>query len=207
MATLNHTNDREKQIIATVTAAYSFSGLGWGIRSKLVSKGTTTRIGKVELQTFQGRCSRISCHEMSNPGLAIADIAVWWNPKKKVTARTVTSLYCMAGRPGFEPGLTESESAVLPLDDLPEKCAYPIQKSLVGVNRKWNRFHVSAQPLIQECDGFGWRETRCWCYHGFPRNFTEMKRTSWVVACCFRGRFCTLPWSRIMEGSIWDASC
>ncbi len=25
----------------------------------------------------------------------------------------------LAGRPGFEPGLTESESAVLPLDDLP----------------------------------------------------------------------------------------
>ncbi|KAF0120186.1 MAG: hypothetical protein FD151_1739 [bacterium] len=25
----------------------------------------------------------------------------------------------MAGRPGFEPGLTESESVVLPLDDLP----------------------------------------------------------------------------------------
>ena len=28
-------------------------------------------------------------------------------------------LILLAGRPGFEPGLTESESAVLPLDDLP----------------------------------------------------------------------------------------
>ena len=26
----------------------------------------------------------------------------------------------LAGRPGFEPGLTESESVVLPLDDLPK---------------------------------------------------------------------------------------
>src|SRR5690606_22291492 len=28
-------------------------------------------------------------------------------------------LFCLAGGPGFEPGLTESESVVLPLDDPP----------------------------------------------------------------------------------------
>ena len=28
--------------------------------------------------------------------------------------------FLLAGRPGFEPGLTESESVVLPLDDLPK---------------------------------------------------------------------------------------
>ncbi len=30
------------------------------------------------------------------------------------------SAILLAGRPGFEPGLTESESVVLPLDDLPK---------------------------------------------------------------------------------------
>ncbi len=30
-----------------------------------------------------------------------------------------TPSHFLAGRPGFEPGLTESESVVLPLDDLP----------------------------------------------------------------------------------------
>jgi uncharacterized protein YidB (DUF937 family) len=36
--------------------------------------------------------------------------------KKKAPER---GLFLLAGRPGFEPGLAESESAVLPLDDLP----------------------------------------------------------------------------------------
>ena len=30
----------------------------------------------------------------------------------------------MAGGPGFEPGLAESESAVLPLDDPPSECGF-----------------------------------------------------------------------------------
>lgn len=34
----------------------------------------------------------------------------------------------MVGRPGFKPGLTESESGVLPLDDLP----------LTGVNAQYD---------------------------------------------------------------------
>lgn len=34
--------------------------------------------------------------------------------------------FLMAGRPGFEPGLTESESVVLPLDDLPVRYVYCI---------------------------------------------------------------------------------
>ena len=39
--------------------------------------------------------------------------------KKRVCTRHALFFY-MAGGPGFEPGLAESESAVLPLDDPPE---------------------------------------------------------------------------------------
>ena len=34
----------------------------------------------------------------------------------------LTPCFYLAGRPGFEPGFTESESVVLPLNDLPAVC-------------------------------------------------------------------------------------
>ena len=41
--------------------------------------------------------------------------------KKELKLKKAATPYqYLAGRPGFEPGLTESESVVLPLDDLPE---------------------------------------------------------------------------------------
>ena len=44
----------------------------------------------------------------------------YYKTKKEFTGwNAVNPFLLMAGRPGFEPGLTESESVVLPLDDLP----------------------------------------------------------------------------------------
>ncbi len=68
----------------------------------------------------------------------------------------------MAGRPGFEPGLTESESVVLPLDDLPLKLSdylyikaykesiknhrsdWPVMNSTARFSRAWVRFLPNA---------------------------------------------------------------
>ena len=62
----------------------------------------------------QRRCaplSNIAAAMLSNKGL---------NPKEsQPKKRPLKGAYFLAGRPGFEPGLAESESAVLPLDDLP----------------------------------------------------------------------------------------
>jgi hypothetical protein len=43
------------------------------------------------------------------------------NPPKRKGARYSRAPFYLAGGPGFEPGLTESESVVLPLDDPPRK--------------------------------------------------------------------------------------
>ena len=40
-------------------------------------------------------------------------------PAKPKTAPNQGAVFGLAGGPGFEPGLTESESVVLPLDDPP----------------------------------------------------------------------------------------
>ena len=42
----------------------------------------------------------------------------------------------MAGRPGFEPGLMESESIVLPLDDLPVLLGSAINHQLPAINKQ-----------------------------------------------------------------------
>ena len=54
----------------------------------------------------------------------------------KKGAAMATPLVCMAEGPGFEPGLTESESVVLPLDDPPAaKNAENIVKFPKGVKK------------------------------------------------------------------------
>lgn len=49
------------------------------------------------------------------------------NPQP-IKKRPLRSVSLLAGIPGFEPRLTESESAVLPLDDIPKTCFILHQK-------------------------------------------------------------------------------
>lgn len=74
----------------------------------------------------------------------------------------------MAGGPGFEPGLTESESVVLPLDDPPAGSGRRKQPrtvnsaSITGVSRDANLLRAGFQTLLQRLshEGGGRRPAR-----------------------------------------------
>ena len=68
--------------------------------------------------------------ESVEPG---ARVVTPYVPAKLKRARYKRALFDLAGGPGFEPGLTESESVVLPLDDPPFK-AVASGKSQVARN-------------------------------------------------------------------------